>query len=384
VGRQHRRVTGGRRIAALLTGAAPRVLLVAPFGRGLAHGGSLRATAMAERLEARGARVRWLEVPVEHGGRAAKVKSLVRGEPALVRTHTARVPAEIDGRYDVAIASHSYLADALDGVRARRRVIDFHNLEWRVLAGTACASGGLRGEYLSAQAALMRRYERALLAREALVTMATAQERAWVVEHGARDALVVPNLLSAAAVEEAERAAAVRSGRGPLVYVGTLTFPPNVRALLQFLERCWPAVHAAHPDAELHVAGRCSPSVGAAISAHPGVRALGFVEDLPAMLGGAAAALLPFDGRGGSSLRCLQYALARVPVVAAPAAVRGLPFSMGLIASTPGEWAAAVSACRAGQADVDGAEQGARALQDDDGPWDALWEALELPVGVLA
>jgi hypothetical protein len=356
------------------------VLLVAPFARGAAHGGSLRATAMAERLEDRGAEVTWRAVPVEHGGRATKIMGLLRGRPALVRAHTASLPAGDGGEWDLVIGSHSYLAPALDGVD--RGLIDFHNLEWAVLEGTARAEGGAHGAYLRVQAQLMRRFERALLRGDTPVALASAEEAAWARAQGATRAVVVPNVLPRAAVAEAERAAALRAaaagGAGaPLLYVGTLTFPPNVIALLGFLRQSWPAIRAADPAAELLVAGRCAPEVAAALARHPGVRALGFVEDLPALLAHAVAAVLPFDGRGGSSLRCLQNALARIPVVASPAAARGLPFSPGLTAADPRAWAAAVAAVRAGAADVaaavDAAERGARALQQDEAPWDALW-----------
>jgi hypothetical protein len=366
-------VAGDGRIAALLTAPAPRVLLVAPFERGRAHGGSLRATAMAERLEARGAHVDWIAVPVVHGGVGAKLGSLARGVPAVVRTHTTGLAAIPSGAHDVAIASHSYLAPALDHLDPGvRRVVDFHNLEWRVLADTG-------GPYLRHQATLMRRFERAVLASGARAVMATEDERAWAAANGAPGALLVPNVLTRAAVAEAERAAALRDPRpgGPLVYVGTLTFPPNVRALLHFLRRRWPALRAAHPGIELLVAGRCVPGVAEAIRRHDGVRALGFLDDLAPLLAGATAAVLPFDGRGGSSLRCLQYALARVPVIAAPAAARGLPFPVGLVARTTQEWAAAVATCRTATPPVaDTAYRGARALQADEASWDALWDAV--------
>jgi hypothetical protein len=382
-------------VATLLTappragGPAGRVLLVAPFPRGAAHGGSLRATAMAERLEDRGAEVRWAAVPVEHGGRAAKVGSLLRGEAAIVRAHTRRLPP-VEAGWDAVIASHSYLAPALERVAPpATRLVDFHNLEWRVLADTGRAEGGIHGRYLRQQGRLMRRFERAVLRSGTPATLASAEEGVWAARDGAAGTVIVPNVLTRAAVAEAERARERRrppAGDAPLLYLGTLTFPPNVRALLAFLERSWPAVRAADPRAELLVAGRCAADVTAAIARHPGVRPLGFVEDLPALLAGAAAAVLPFDGRGGSSLRCLQYALARIPVIAAPAAARGLPFSPGLIAAAPQAWARAVMACRAGAPEVAravaAADAGARAVQHDEAPWDALWHLLRLPAVV--
>jgi hypothetical protein len=332
--------------------------------------------------------VTWATVPVEHGGRAAKVRSLLRGEPAVVRTHTRRVPPVGSG-WDAVISSHSYLAPVLDGAApGTRRLVDFHNLEWRVLSDTGRAEGGLHGRYLRVQAHLMRRFERAVLRSGAPAVLASAGEAAWAAGQGAASAVVVPNVLTRAAVDAAQRAAAVRRpARGaPLLYVGTLTFPPNVGALLAFLERSWPAVRAADPGAELLVAGRGAPQTTAALARHPGVRPLGFVEDLPSLLAGAAAALLPFDGRGGTSLRCLQYALARIPVIAAPAAARGLPFCPGAIADAPDAWARAVTACRAGAPAVAravaAADAGARAVQEDEAPWDALWQLLRMPAVV--
>jgi glycosyltransferase involved in cell wall biosynthesis len=378
---------GGRAISALLTrprAAAPpqpRVLLVAPFARGRSHGGSLRATAMAERLEDRGAAVTWLTVPVEHGTRREKLSSLLRGEPALVRAHTRALP-ELTGSWDTVIASHSYLAPVLDAAPAgARRVVDFHNLEWRVLAGTARAEGGAHGAYLRVQSQLMRRFERATLDTPGVVAaLATTGEAAWAA--GA-DALVIPNVLPRAAVAEARATAhraRERAPGGPLLYLGTLTFPPNVRALLSFLNEAWPAVRAAHHDATLLIAGRCSAETRALLDRHPGVRTLGFVDDLPGLLAGAAAALLPFDGQGGSSLRCLQYALAGIPVVASAAGARGLPFTPGLLAESPAEWSRAIAAVRASTDElataVAHARAGAREIQSDETPWNALWSRL--------
>jgi glycosyltransferase involved in cell wall biosynthesis len=361
------------------------VLIVAPFHRGRAHGGSLRATAMAERLEDRGARVDWVTVPAKRGTAAQKAAALLAGRPGVVRAHNGR-RATLDGAWDAAIAAHSYMAPHLDGLPAGvRRLVDFHNLEWRVLEALGRGAGGARGAYLRAQARLMRRFERGVAGSAAVAAFASAEERTWATRRaGAAGAVVVPNVLPVAAEREALATAALRgaaSARGArLVYVGTLTFPPNVQALLGFLERCWPAVRAAAVDAELLVAGACAPGVAAAVDRHRGVRALGFVEDLPALLGGAAAAVLPFDGQGGSSLRCLHYGLARVPVVAAPAAARGLRFSPGLIARDAREWAGAVRDCLEGadrvRSALDEAEAGARAIQDDEAPWDELWSLL--------
>jgi glycosyltransferase involved in cell wall biosynthesis len=223
-----------------------------------------------------------------------------------------------------------------------------------------------------------------VLASGADAVFVSADELAWGTAcpgTGAR--LLAPNLLPRAAEEDASRIASVRrDARVPrLAYVGTLTFPPNVASLLRWLDEHWAGVRARLPGAELVVAGRCSDDVRAAVGRHPGVRAVGFVDDLAEVLGDAAAAVLPFDGDGGSSLRFLHFALARVPVVAtAGAAERGLPFRPGLLARTTEEWADALAACverdeRVARA-VSEAEAETRALHDDPAPWDALWRVV--------
>lgn len=359
------------------------MLVVAPFERGRAHGGSQRATAMAERLEERGAQVEWVTRAVTRGSPARKAAGLLRREPEVVRENT-RPRLALDGRWDAVIAAHSYMAPHLDGLPPGvRRVVDFHNVEWRVLDALGRGIGGPRGAYKRVQARLMERFERAVLASGAAAAMASEGELAWARAAGARGATVLaPNVLPRAHVAQARRIGEARrvSAGAPLVYVGTLTFPPNVAALLAWLERDWPAVRAAVPGAELAVAGRCGPGVAEAISAHPGVRALGFVEDLAELLSAAPAAVLPFGGEGGSSLRFLHFALARMPVISTPEATRGLPFAPRVVAATPDEWAAAVTACVASDpsvaAAVEEAERAVTALQDDPAPWDRLWEVV--------
>jgi hypothetical protein len=354
-----------------------RILVVAPFKRGLAHGGSQRATAMAERLEARGITVDWAARRVTRGNPLVKSAALARGVPEVVRENTASLACVNEELYDSAIAAHSYMAPHVLQL-ATRQIVDFHNLEWKVLDALGRRLGGARGAYKQLQARLMREHETAVLRSGADAVFVSQEELAWgdPLAHGAT--LAAPNLLPRAAEDEALRIAAMRGagGTGRFAYVGTLTFPPNVASLLSWLSTHWPGVRAAVPGATLAVAGRCSDEVRAAIGAFEGVTALGFVEDLTDVLAEADAAILPFEGEGGSSLRFLHFALARVPVVATSGAERGLPFSPGLLARTTGEWADVLGACVAGDSAVAGAiehaDDAARSLHDDPAPWDAL------------
>jgi hypothetical protein len=168
-------------------------------------------------------------------------------------------------------------------------------------------------------------------------------------------------------------------------YLGRLTFPPNLHALLDFLATTWPAIRAARPGARLEVVGACGARARAAIGRSPGVRVLGHVDDLIPVLSAAAAALLPFRGRAGSSLRIPFLALAGLPVVGSPDAFRDLPVGLGSVARRPEEWAQAVLAAPARPAGERAAAwELARARQDDGTPWDRLAAALGELAGMRA
>src|SRR5579875_1418626 len=140
-----------------------RVLMLAPFERGVGQGGSQRATAIAERLEERGIEVGWRRVPRRETGRAAKVGALLRGRPGVLGLYEALSPPPWgDTEWDALIVAHSYLVPAVSALAATRpMVVDFHNLEWQsmrdALRGPALST---RRAYDTVQVALLRRAER--------------------------------------------------------------------------------------------------------------------------------------------------------------------------------------------------------------------------------
>jgi hypothetical protein len=367
-----------------------RVLAIAPFERGRGQGGSQRATAIAERLEDRGTEVTWRTVPRTATSRASKLHSLVRGDAALAGEYVP--PAPISGAdADVVIVAHSYLVPAVvPALLGLPRIVDFHNLEFLSLADGRGDAGGFarwpRRYYDRRQVDFMRRLERDVVARADLSLFVSEEERDWArgAVPGARTLLagsVLPRSEERAAAEIATRRAA---RRGELVYVGRLTFPTNLISLRRFLARDWPAMRAAEPDLRLTVAGACDGGDRAELERHPGVRALGFVEDLTGILSGCQAVVMPFDGVAGTSLRALFYALAGLPVVGSPGAFRGVGLGGGIVAGDPAAWVDAARETAIGGAGPSAAaahrtreaQRRAQAHQSDPEPWDRLSAAI--------
>lgn len=330
--------------------------------------------------------VEWQVVARRATSRASKLRSLTRGEPTLTGLYEPPGPPRRSD-LDAVMVAHSYLVPSVsEAVAGIPTIVDFHNLEFRHLAdgrGDGASAGGpARRAYVGRQVALMRRLERAIVARSELSLFVSADELAWAGAAAPGAATML--LRSVLPRAEAHAAAAISERRDPrrgeLVYVGTLTFPTNLTSLERFLARDWPAMRAASPELRLTVAGACDPSDRARLDRHPGVRALGFVSDLTEVLAGCEAVVIPFDGIAGTSLRPLFYALAGLPVIGSPPAFRGIDFPAGIIAPDTVGWVDAVRRIAGGDGAVAAAAQTAqhraRAQQDDPAPWDRLAAAV--------
>jgi hypothetical protein len=159
--------------------------------------------------------------------------------------------------------------------------------------------------------------------------------------------------------------------------MGSLQHRPNHLALLRFLSSEWGEVRKVLPDVRLAVAGRVQPELAAQLSAYEGVDVRGFVEDSAEFLRQAKVAILPFESSGGSSLRVLYFALAGIPLVGSPLALRGFPPELGDVASQPHEWTGLLREMLEqsdGQATKQAGERRrfAEALHADAEPWERL------------
>lgn len=114
---------------------------------------------------------------------------------------------------------------------------------------------------------------------------------------------------------------------GPdFVFLGGLDFPPNADGLGWFLRECREEVLAAVPDFSLLLVGRGTDRT--LPDAEPWgdrVRAAGWMDDLDAVLAGAAGLLSPLRFGSGIKIKVLEALARGLPVVATPAGVLGLP-----------------------------------------------------------
>jgi hypothetical protein len=99
---------------------------------------------------------------------------------------------------------------------------------------------------------------------------------------------------------------------------GALT---NVDGLRWFLERIWPTVHAACPDAEFRVVGTAASQV---VGGQPGVTLVGEVDDLAVEYGQATVVVVPLRSGSGLKVKLVEAINEGCPVITTPVGAQGL------------------------------------------------------------
>jgi glycosyltransferase involved in cell wall biosynthesis len=109
------------------------------------------------------------------------------------------------------------------------------------------------------------------------------------------------------------------------VFVGTMSWAPNVQAAYHMAADILPRIRAAHPDAELAIVGRgIAASVAHDLAAYPGVSVIGEVPDVRTWLARAHVSVCPMVSGTGIKNKLLEAMAAGVPSVATPLACQGI------------------------------------------------------------
>jgi len=147
---------------------------------------------------------------------------------------------------------------------------------------------------------------------------------------------IVPNCVDTRAFTP--RPAAAFTGGGPVIFVGTMRYPPNFFAVQEICHELAPAL----PDLEFWIVGEATYRPARI----PGnVRFLGRVESTATPLAAARVALAPVRHGSGTRLKLLEYFAAGLPVVCTAKSAEGLDVVDGThvrLAETPAAFVNAI------------------------------------------
>lgn len=133
-----------------------------------------------------------------------------------------------------------------------------------------------------------------------------------------------------------------------LIFIGTLDWYPNTRAVQYLAHKIWPLLRIKFPDLEVDIIGSKPPEDLLSLAKQDArFHVHGFVDDLMPYLRDATIYICPINDGGGTKLKVLDAFAAGKAVVADPIACEGLRVTNNLnvlFANTPEAYVDAVSA----------------------------------------
>lgn len=273
-----------------------------------------------------------LEEPTSPG-RYSRLRLALRslfGLPYSVRwLYSQRIAQRIDeviaeGRFDMIHADTISLVPYVYGAAHVPLVLDHHNVESHMMLRRAMAeSNPLKKLYFAQEGVRLRLYERGVLDRFVHHFVCSEPDKARLLElDGALSVSIIPNGIAMPLAPPLRRP---DRGSPKFLFIGGLTWYPNVDAVIFLLRDIWPMLSARLPGATLDIIGRGpSDAIRRLADRLPDVTLHGYVDDIETFYQQATAYICPIRDGGGTKLKVLDALAARVPLVAHAIAAEGI------------------------------------------------------------
>jgi glycosyltransferase involved in cell wall biosynthesis len=287
-------------------------------------------------------------------------------------------------RFDLVNLEFSFLGgcklrQAPPNERPPRLVVDAHNIDYELARQYARAGRGLAHRlYAAINWRKLRREELGTYRDADGVYLCSGEDERRLLDAipVARTA-VIPN---AADVEYYQpRPADPRPDGRTVVFFGLLSYAPNVDGVLYFVEKIWPRLAEAHPEARLKIVGGSAPRSLQRLAGSR-VELTGFVPDLRPHLAAAAAVVVPLQLGGGTRLKIVEAMAMGKAIVSTTLGSEGIEAVRGrdlLIADQPEAFADAVNRLLGDPELAARIGQSARSLAVERYSWSGAARALE-------
>lgn len=213
---------------------------------------------------------------------------------------------------------------------------------------------GAEGALGEAAIAAIRDQELAAIRAADRVIVHSDVEAAVLERQGIANATVVPWVI------EGRRGPLPPGQRRGIGFLGGYRHPPNLDAVRWFVAEIWPLIRQAMPEAEFLIYGSHMPDELRALAVVPGVRPIGFVEEVATAFDALRLTVAPLRYGAGLKGKVGQSLAYGVPCVGTSIAYEGFGAALreACVADTPEAFAARVVA-----------------LMKDDAAWNAVSQA---------
>ncbi len=223
--------------------------------------------------------------------------------------------------FDAALIFSSGMAPYTSVIGARRKVLDFCDLDSQKWQWYAEQSSGPRAWLYRVEARRLRERERRWLSTFDACTVVTEAEAETVDDPILRDRLhVVGN-----GVTPRHDSVDCSIDTPPRVgFVGQMDYQPNIDAVCWFADRVWPSIRKRVPEATFEIVGRAPSREVRMLAAHEGIRVVGEVDDVHGHLRDFAVSVAPLRMGRGVQNKVLEAMAASKPVVLSSRAATGI------------------------------------------------------------
>lgn len=235
-------------------------------------------------------------------------------------------------RYDLVHLDSIHMTGCVDVLREALGldlpiVYNWHNIESELMRRySAAVNTSARSIYSAWTARQLERLERSILRTGFGHVVCSEREHRELhrIAPAARIA-VVPN-----GVDTAYFAAAGTSGKqNRLVFVGLMSYYPNIEAAVTFTHNVWPGLRKHLPGCTLTFVGANPVPAVRALGEIAGIEVTGTVTDVRPYYREALAAIVPLRTGGGTRLKILEAMAAGVPVISTVLGAEGLSVQPG-------------------------------------------------------
>lgn len=226
------------------------------------------------------------------------------------------------------IDSFQYRPDTT-GIRSRT-VLDMHNVYSLILSRLADESANpFRRVVLMNEARRLARMERLACGEVDAVVAVSRREAEHFTGLGAKNVWTAPNGVNAAGISGSSSRPDAAT-HPIMLFLGAMSWQPNVSAAVHLARVIFPAVKARHPDVQLKIVGRDPVPSVSELGNLSGVTVTGTVPDIGPYLSEAAVMVVPLESGGGTRLKILESFAAELPVVSTPVGVEGIDAEDGV------------------------------------------------------
>jgi hypothetical protein len=240
-------------------------------------------------------------------------------------------------RYDLVLLNGTDLLWLLDELpESLPLAVVAHNIEHRLFDAQVRSAGWLPTRFrtsLALDARRLSQYELDGIKRAVNVITLSAEDASYAEQRcGGLNTLVLPPAFGYAPYPR--RPPPRDSEPLQVGFLGNFGWWPNQQGLQWFLNKIYPHLKGR---LELHLFGER----GRNLARHDGVTAHGYIPDLGEVFGRCHFMICPILGGGGVSIKAAEAIYNRVPILATPFGVRGLPLAPDpaiVLRETPQDW----------------------------------------------